>query len=76
MSMNAFAEPSLPREDYLESMLLRRLGSRVRGLRILLRGNGVILQGRTATYHAKQMAQHIMMELLPLPILANDIEVC
>jgi hypothetical protein len=33
------------------------------------------LQGRASTYHAKQLAQHATMELVQLPILANDIEV-
>jgi hypothetical protein len=35
-----------------------------------------VLQGRTATYHAKQLAQHAAMELGNLPIAAHDIEVC
>ena len=52
-----------------------RLGGRVRELRIILRHNGVILQGRSATYHAKQLAQHAAMELADKRVLANDIEV-
>jgi hypothetical protein len=51
------------------------LGGRIRDLRVLVRHNGVILQGRSSTYHAKQIAQHAAMELTGLPILANDIEV-
>jgi hypothetical protein len=53
----------------------RRLGNRVRDLRVTVRADGVILHGRTATYHAKQLAQHAAMDLVSLPILANDIEV-
>jgi hypothetical protein len=56
-------------------MLVRRLGNRIRDLRIVLLPAGLILQGRTATYHAKQVAQHVAMEEADLPILANDIEV-
>lgn len=66
-------------EEYLESLealVQRRLGGRVRDLRIRVRGSGVILQGRASTYHAKQLAQHAAMELSGLPIVANDIQVC
>jgi hypothetical protein len=65
---------SLPAE-YLEIQVQRRLGSRVRDLRLIVRHDGVILTGRASTYHAKQLAQHAAMELAALPILANDIEV-
>jgi hypothetical protein len=62
-------------EERLESLLTRRLGSRVRDLRVVLLPDGLILQGRTATYHAKQIAQHTAMEFADMPILANEIEV-
>ena len=62
-------------EERLESMLFRRLGNRVRDLRVILLPEGLILQGRTGTYHAKQIAQHAAMELADLPILANEIVV-
>ena len=75
MSTNVLA-PIIPtEEERLESMLLRRLGNRVRDLRVILLTEGMILQGRTATYHAKQVAQHTAMEVADLPILANEIEV-
>jgi hypothetical protein len=51
------------------------MGSRVRELRVLIRRDGVVLQGWAGTYHAKQLAQHAAMELADMPILANDIEV-
>lgn len=78
MPAHAVAERSVSQEEYLESLeslVQRRLGGRVRQLRILVRGQGVILQGRACTYHAKQLAQHAAMELSSLPIVANDIEV-
>jgi hypothetical protein len=65
----------LPEEEHLENILLRRLGNRIRDLRVVLVADGLVLQGRTATYHAKQVAQHIAMEVADLPIVANDIEV-
>lgn len=61
--------------EKLETQVMSRLGGRVRDLRVLVRNNGLILQGRAPTYHAKQLAQHAAMEVGHLPILANDIEV-
>jgi hypothetical protein len=69
------AEPSTLSEEHLESLLQRRFGNRIRDLRIVPSPNGIILQGRATTYHAKQLAQHAAMELTTAPILANDIEV-
>jgi hypothetical protein len=62
--------------EQLETLVMSRLGGRVRELRVLVRDDGLILQGRAPTYHAKQLAQHAAMEVGRLPILANDIEVC
>ena len=73
MNTEALATSLLSEEERLESTLIRRLGNRVRDLRIIVLPDGLILQGRTATYHAKQMAQHIAMEVTDLPILANEI---
>jgi hypothetical protein len=75
MSTNVLATNVLSEEERLESMLLRRLGNRVRDLRVVLVPGGLILQGHTGTYHAKQIAQHVAMEEADLPILANEIEV-
>jgi hypothetical protein len=47
----------------------------VRGFRLLAPVDGLILQGKASTYHAKQLAQHAIMEAIGLPILANEIEV-
>lgn len=66
----------MPQPEHLEALLLNRLGGRVRNLRIVVRDDGLILQGRAPTYHAKQLAQHAAMEVGGMPILANDIEVC
>ncbi|HEV8063109.1 MAG TPA: BON domain-containing protein [Gemmataceae bacterium] len=60
----------------LETLVQRRLGARVRKLRVIVRHDGVILQGLASTYYAKQLAQHAAMDLADLPIVANEIEVC
>jgi hypothetical protein len=80
MNPSGFAERiCVPRvcdpSEHLESQVQQRMGSRVRNLHVIVRHDGVILQGRAATYHAKQLAQHAAMELADLPILANDIQV-
>src|SRR5450432_649879 len=56
MSTNVLATNVLSEEERLETMLLRRLGNRIRDLRVVVLPNGLILQGRTGTYHAKQIA--------------------
>lgn len=61
--------------EQLELHLQRRLGGRVRDLRVIVRDEGVILQGRAGTYFAKQLAQHAVMELADVPVLSNDIDV-
>jgi hypothetical protein len=59
----------------LEALVQARLSGRVRDLRIQVRNHGLILQGQTRTYYAKQLAQHLAMTTSDLPILANEIEV-
>ncbi len=61
--------------DALEGKVERHLAGRVRNFRLLVRANGVILQGQAATYHVKQIAQHALMKATLAPILANEIEV-
>jgi hypothetical protein len=59
----------------LEGLVTQRLGAQVRDLRIVINEQGVRLRGRTETYYAKQLAQHVVMEATDVPILANEIEV-
>jgi hypothetical protein len=68
-------EQLVTEEERLECLLQTRLGNRIRDLRVQLLPSGLVLQGRAATYYAKQLAQHAAMELADAPILANDIEV-
>lgn len=75
MNPNIVMQPTLAHPEQLESLMQRRLGNRIRDLRVAVSPDGIVLQGRTTTYHAKQLAQHAAMELSNLPIVANDIEV-
>ena len=61
--------------DRLEGHVYRRVGGRLRGFRLQVEASGLVLQGRAATYYAKQLAQHAIMEATRLPIVANAIEV-
>ena len=61
--------------EQAEAVLKQRLRGRVRELRVLIRAEGVVLQGATANYYGKQLAQHLAHQLFRLPIAANEIEV-
>ena len=61
--------------EQLEAHLQRRLNGRVRDLRLVVCGQGLILQGRASTYYVKQLAQHAVMNATALPIVTNEIEV-
>jgi hypothetical protein len=66
--------PTLDAEQ-AEAMLRQRLCGRVRALRVVVREDGLVLQGASANFYGKQMAQHLAHTLLRLPIVANEIEV-
>ena len=75
MTLPVIAAPISTREETLESLIEHRLGNRIRDVRVVIKPMGLILRGRAATYHAKQLAQHAAMEQATLPILSNEIEV-
>lgn len=66
---------TLPWVEQLEARILSRVAGRVQNLQILVLENGVILKGRARTYHVKQLAQHAVLEMPGVRLLANDIEV-
>ena len=59
----------------LAAQVRDRLSGQVRGFRLIVTDNGLILQGHTHTYYAKQRAQHAVMEVTEIPIVANEIVV-
>ena len=61
--------------NQIQNRLQEKLGARVRDFRLLLHDCGIVLRGRADTYHAKQLAQHAVMNEIGLPIVANEIEV-
>jgi hypothetical protein len=69
------SKPAPLSAEELEAHVQCRMSGRVRGLQVILRDRGLVLQGHALTYYAKQMAQQAVMEASDLPILANEIEV-
>jgi len=65
----------LPAPEQVEALLRERLGTRVQGLRVLVREGGVVLQGTVYTWYSKQVAQQVATQDLRLTVLANEIEV-
>ncbi len=59
----------------IEAQLRGRLRGRVNELRVVMRDDGLVLRGSSRTYHAKQLAQHGLMQATRLPLVANEIEV-
>jgi hypothetical protein len=59
----------------LERSVQHRVSGRVREFRLVALADGFILRGTASSYHAKQLAQHAIMEATRLPIVANEIEV-
>ncbi|HVA48868.1 MAG TPA: BON domain-containing protein [Pirellulales bacterium] len=61
-------------EAAIKSQIRCRLGQCVRALRVDVREECLVLSGLAPSYYAKQLAQHIAMNVSSLP-LANEIEV-
>lgn len=59
----------------IEEAVRRRVGSRVQHFRVAIVDGQLVLKGCTLTYHVKQLVQHAVMEVCPLRIYANQIEV-
>lgn len=60
----------------LEGYIERRASGRIRDLHVVWSEDRIILQGRSRTYHAKQLAQQAVLDLTDgYPLLNNQIEV-
>ena len=72
MNSQDMSEPAV---EQLEALVQRRLHGQVRNLHLSMGDQGFTLKGQTSTYYVKQLAQHAVMEITGLAILANEIEV-
>jgi hypothetical protein len=59
----------------LEELVRQRLCGRLRDFRLSIRDAGLVLGGRARSHHAKQLAQHALMNITSAPIKANEIAV-
>jgi len=63
--------------ERIEGYIERRASGRIRDLRVVCSEDAIILQGRSRTYHAKQLAQQAVLDLTGgYPLLTNQIVVC
>jgi len=63
--------------ERLEGLIERKACGRIRDLHVICLDGMIILQGRSRTYHAKQLAQEAVLDLTGgQAALANQIVVC
>ena len=73
--MNLADDNLMEQLGQLEMALQSSLRGRVHDLRLVVRDQDIVLQGRARSYYAKQLAQHEAMEAGGFSVLVNDIEV-
>lgn len=61
--------------DRIVVRVIGRLAGQLRGLRIVVRHDGVVLHGCVRSYYAKQLAQEAVMNATDVPVAENAIEV-
>jgi hypothetical protein len=61
--------------ERLERLVHSRTGSRIRDLRVEVRGEEVVLTGHAPTYYAKQLATHATLPEVTPRLLTNAIDV-
>ncbi|HZZ78029.1 MAG TPA: hypothetical protein VFE62_05905 [Gemmataceae bacterium] len=59
----------------IETRINGQLAGRVFGFRLLPTERGLVLKGSACTFHAKQLAQHAVMDATDIPIASNEIDV-
>lgn len=63
--------------ERIEGYIERRASGRIRDLHVVCSEDAIILQGRSRTYHAKQLAHQAVLDLTDgFPLLTNQIVVC
>jgi hypothetical protein len=63
------------RVQELEGLLRQHLRSKVREVRVVVRGGQVVVQGIAVSYYAKQLAQHHALRTLGKLPFVNELEV-
>jgi len=61
--------------DRVAARVHHLMSGRVSDFRVHIDKRGLVLRGRTRTYHAKQLVRQAAMEVTGMPILADEVEV-
>ena len=61
--------------ERLRQLISARFGGRVRDILVVVRGGGFALQGRTCSFHLKQMVQETVIAATASRVVANEIAV-
>lgn len=61
--------------DRIAVRVMGRLAGQLKKLRILVRRDGYVLQGRVHSYYAKQLVQEAVRKMTDRPIAENSVEV-
>ena len=73
--MEAEVQPKRDEVETLRELVASLFGGRVRGFRVLAREDGLVLQGRVASYHLKQCVQEAVFRATESRVVANEIAV-
>lgn len=79
MTLQSTAEtidvPTSATLDRIEEDIRRMFLRRVHDFHIEALDDGLVLHGRTKTFHGKQLIQHAVMKATEIPLAANNINV-
>lgn len=73
--MDSHSQPDVDEANRLRRVVLARFGNRVRDFRVLVRANGLVLQGKVGSFHLKQMIQEAVIGATALRLVANEVAV-
>lgn len=73
--MDAEVPPGGDEVEWLRELVATQFGRRVRDLRVLAHGEGLVLRGRVASYHLKQLVQEAVIRATESRVVANEIAV-
>jgi len=60
--------------EKIESAVQVRTGGRIRGLRVRISDDAIVISGRAATYYTKQLVTHAAMEASDELLVTNEVE--
>lgn len=75
METQAVPRSRRPRGEWLERLVDSRTDGRIRGLHVEVDEDDVVITGHAASYYAKQLATHAILEHVRDCALTNNIEV-